>query len=208
MNQTEKHMRYKDFAPTTLDPKGLHADELGIGDWFVVPVMRDRDREPFHESNFQTALEMLKEVDPDQEDHQELRFGHWGPGWFEIIVVRPGTEAEKVYRKIVDMLEEYPILDDEDLSEREWKEFEEIWESDGAYDLARLLQKRFGFGNALFDFLVEHSDALMHRWLNHAPEPYFMDGNHVAVRLGDYVDDLFESREDFAQFVRELRKQD
>ena len=56
------------------------------------------------------------------------RFGHWGPGWFEIIIVNP--ENKKVMEAAMDIetwLAGYPILDEQDYSRREWDMMEEAW---------------------------------------------------------------------------------
>lgn len=108
--------RYKDFSPTPMDPKGYEL--MDRQDWFVVPVMRTRDSEALAQSNFKTALEILGGEGEDVEVH---RFRHWGPGWFEIILVRPDTNAEMEGIGIEGALEDYPVLDDADLV---------AWESD------------------------------------------------------------------------------
>ena len=79
---------YGEFRPTAFDPKGLGLQEQQ--DWMVLPTYQTRDSEHLTKSNFEAALEMLGGEGDDVEVH---RFGHWGPGWFEIIIVRPGTDA-------------------------------------------------------------------------------------------------------------------
>lgn len=114
--------RYRDFAPTSFDPKGsfLHGQDEehpDRGDWFVVPVSRNRDSEILEESNFDAALKILGGESATVEVH---RFGHWGPGWFEIILVHP--DREKDVQEIQDGLEDYPVLDEDGYSEREHEE--------------------------------------------------------------------------------------
>jgi len=116
--------QYKDFQPTGFDPKGYMLDDQQ--DWYVVPVSRTRDTGPFEESNFEAALEILGgERTNIVEVH---RFGHWGPGWFEIIIVNP--KAGKTMKKALSIeasLADYPVLDDEDFSRREWELMQETW---------------------------------------------------------------------------------
>lgn len=57
-------------------------------------------------------------VDYDR-DYQTHQFNHWGPGWFEIIVVRPGSAAHREAQAIAAALSDYPVLDESDFSERE-----------------------------------------------------------------------------------------
>jgi len=127
--------RYADFAPTGFDCKGLAAERMGFepedtdrSDWSVVPAGRNRDSGPLSESNFATSERMLQEVNPEGVDYENHRFGHWACGWFEILIVRPGTTCEGVAKEIERCLENYPILDESDYSKREWEEAQQAWE--------------------------------------------------------------------------------
>ena len=120
---------YRDWSPTPFDPAGAFTPEYH--DWYVVPVIRTRDSGPFDESNFTAALALLGgETDPDEPDHAVtvLRCGHWGPGWFEIILVRTGSPAYLNAVEIERRLEDYPLLDEDDFSAREWEDANETWE--------------------------------------------------------------------------------
>jgi hypothetical protein len=57
------------------------------------------------------------------------RFGHWGPGWFEIVLIDPAdTNAVKIAEECEASLADYPVLDDMDFSEEETAEANETWE--------------------------------------------------------------------------------
>jgi hypothetical protein len=105
-------IKYKDWSPTGFDSKGAFLPEQQ--EWFVAPVTRTRDSGPFDESNFEAALKILGGESDTCEVHN---FRHWGPGWFEIILVHPNRE-QKV-KKIEESLEGYPLLDEDDFCERE-----------------------------------------------------------------------------------------
>lgn len=119
--------KYSEFAPTGFDCRGL-----GLPDqqnWLVAPVSRTRDSGPLDESNFECALAQLG---GESEDVQIHRFSHWGPCWFEIILINPErrdlvSKAEEIEAS----LEDYPVLDDEDHSRREWEAYEESWDAWG-----------------------------------------------------------------------------
>lgn len=114
---------YRDFSPTQFDSKGL-----GLPDrqnWLVAPVMRTRDSGALDESNFSAALKSLGGESETVEVH---RFGHWGPGWFEIIICDPTVHA-KTLEEMEAALSDYPVLDDEDFSERENEIANEAWEN-------------------------------------------------------------------------------
>lgn len=102
---------YSEFAPTQFDVSGAFLPDRQ--DWLVAPVSRTRDSEPLEESNFAVALELLG-------DNVEVHcFNHWACGWFEIIIIRPDTPEIIIAEGIESKLEDYPILDEDDLSMRE-----------------------------------------------------------------------------------------
>ncbi len=105
---------YREYAPTQFDSPGLALDDRQ--DWLVLPCGRNRDSDCLGESNFEAALAILGGEGEDTEVH---RFGHWACGWLEIIIVRPGTAAETEANSIEDAMANYPILDEQDYSERE-----------------------------------------------------------------------------------------
>ena len=123
---------YGEFRPTAMDPRGLAAATMGHDEddsdrssWLVLPVSQTRDSGALSRSNFRVALRSLEALDPDGADHEVHRFGHWGPGWYEIILVRPETKAHIDAWEIECSLSSYPVLSDEDYSELEWEEKEE-----------------------------------------------------------------------------------
>lgn len=62
-------------------------------------------------SRLETALETS--------DYETHRFGHWGPGWFEVIAVRPGSACHREAQAIAAALSDYPVLDESDYMSRE-----------------------------------------------------------------------------------------
>ena len=112
--------RYSEYSPTQFDIRGLGCDDRQ--DWLVLGLIRTRDSGPLDESNFASALRILGDESETLEVH---RFGHWGPGWFEIILLHPSRqgEGEEIERR----LENYPVLDDDDFSEREYEAANDIW---------------------------------------------------------------------------------
>jgi len=116
---------YAQWAPSGFDTRGLALpDRQG---WLVVPTSRNRDSGCLDESNFAVAEKLLAAVDPEGEDHENHRFGHWACGWFEILIVRPGSKAAAEAEGIEAGLENYPVLDDEDFSEREQEAAQLTW---------------------------------------------------------------------------------
>lgn len=116
-------IQYSKYRPTSFDSPGLNLDERQ--DWFVLMcVGRNRDSDCLSESNFAAALEILGGEGDDVEVH---RFGHWACGWFEIILVKPGSLAIERAEEIEDRLDGYPVLDEADFSEREMEAANQVW---------------------------------------------------------------------------------
>lgn len=135
-------IRREAWEAASAEEKRLEADE-SRENWLVVPVARNRDSGPLDESNFEAALEMLGGESETVEVH---RFGHWGPGWYEIIIAHPSL-ASKV-DTIHDRLENTchhrfihnvwtPALDEEDLSRRESEALDEDWVNWGRRDFEK-----------------------------------------------------------------------
>lgn len=113
---------YKQYRPTGFDPSGLGLSDRQ--DWLVLPCGRNRDSDCLAESNFASALASLGGESEMVEVH---RFGHWACGWFEIILIKPGTDAATEAERIEAALSDYPILDDSDFSEREHEAAQQAW---------------------------------------------------------------------------------
>jgi hypothetical protein len=136
--------KYKEFSPTQFDPKGLNADRYDIGEFLVVPVSRNRDSGPLEESNFNAAL---LELGGESELVQVHRFGHWGNGWFELILVDPTSDKAIVAEEIEASLEDYPVLDDSDFSAREWEAAEEYYANMSLRERMEVCQE---YGESIF----------------------------------------------------------
>jgi len=122
--------RYKDHQPTGFDPKGAFADKIGEkgdgAEWFVAPVSRPRDCGVLDQSNF---TEFLKALGGESETIEVHRFGHWGSGWYEIILIDPADEnAVTAAEEMEGALENYPILNEEAYSDAEYMAVCEYWE--------------------------------------------------------------------------------
>lgn len=84
-------------------------------DWLVAPTCRSSIFEPIVESNFVVALNFLGGEGINVEVHKFSQ----GYGWFELIFIRPDTPEVRIGEIIESRLEEYPVLDGDDLSMRE-----------------------------------------------------------------------------------------
>jgi len=138
---------YSEFRPTGFDN---HIEVEDQEDWLVAPVSRNRDNEddPTVWSNWKVVTDELEKLDPEEEYYQIHSFNHWGPGWFEIILVNPESQD------IVDFLEEvenalsdYPLLNESLCSEKEWENVQNDWQWNGCSEFNRSIE-RYALDNA------------------------------------------------------------
>jgi hypothetical protein len=123
---------YREWGPTGFDSRGLGCPDQQ--DWLVCPVCVTRDTPDgsVDRSNFEVLkcqLEASGEAASDGEggDWELHSFNHWGPGWFNIILVRPGSEAAELAIEAASVMADYPVLDDMDHSQREFDAVCEYW---------------------------------------------------------------------------------
>mgnify|MGYP001442215662 CR=1 FL=1 len=129
---------YSEFCPTAKDCRGRGLP--GRQSWFVAPVGRNRDSGPLDESNFAVALKILGGESSTVEVH---RFNHWGPGWFELILVAPDSIEFREAERIEGSLADYPVLDEMDFSERESDAANQTWKNCyGNKDRIRYIRKK------------------------------------------------------------------
>lgn len=153
---------YKRFRPSAFDqhhPISDTADGETRETWYVAPVSITRDTDdPIDLSNWRVFKAELEAVDPDGEDHEVHRFGHWGPGWFEIILVRPESEAAARAQELADRMSDYCILDESDYSELATENEERQWTDWGRFEFKRALVEYFPnadmWPDAALDWLV------------------------------------------------------
>lgn len=132
----------RESAPTSFDHSlgafRAFADKL---DWLVCPASQTRDSGLLARVNFKAQSDSLDRVDPEGADHESHTIGHWGPGWYEITIVRPLTKAAWDAMEIEGALENYPVLDDSAYSEACAIAREESWRSMRVRDRLALIQR-------------------------------------------------------------------
>jgi hypothetical protein len=80
---------------------------------------QSRDSDPLEASNFAVAFKAYTDAGVDA---QADSFNHWAVGWVEELTVPITRTAIVVLESLRDRVESYPVLDDEDFSQREWDE--------------------------------------------------------------------------------------
>jgi hypothetical protein len=114
---------YAGHRPTPLD--GHICGELDA--LLIAPVSRTRDSGILTESNWAIVTEAILKL-AQHEETQIYRFGHWGPGWYELLLIHPDdTAAVACAEEWARALADYPVASDSDYSEREWTEASNAW---------------------------------------------------------------------------------
>jgi len=105
---------------------GWHDQPEDSEEWAIV-YTHNRDSDLLDQSNADAIDEALAPfADGDSADVRAEHHGHWACGWIDgyaIRVYRNGqiTEAFRTYHELAARLADYPVLDEEDFSRREYE---------------------------------------------------------------------------------------
>jgi hypothetical protein len=101
-------------------------------EYYSAGVGQSRDSDCLKQSNFAV---MLSELGGESDTVIVVRESHWAVGWVEWIAIHQSdTAALAAADAQCGRLEDYPILDEMDWSEREWNAACETWERTGLRD--------------------------------------------------------------------------
>lgn len=108
-------------------------------DYFVF-LGRSRDSDCLERANFDAGLKAIggEQSDPDKDDPNDpgsalplvrvVRENHWAVGWVEWIAIHESqTETLELAFSIKDKLDDYPVVDENLLSEYETEEANDTW---------------------------------------------------------------------------------
>lgn len=85
-----------------------------------IAYSQHRDSEALERSNFRAMLAICEAEDDDAVTVESM--SHWAVGWVEYILVRPDSAAWLAAEQARERLDDYPVLDDDDYSEEEYRE--------------------------------------------------------------------------------------
>lgn len=125
---------------------------------YYVFLGRTRDSDNLTNSNFETGLAALG---GESETVKVVCESHWAVGWVEWIGVHQSDDtALKLADQMQERLEDYPILDDSDYSNREWEDFTSNCQQ---------AVKDYCNDNSL-ELTDDQTDALLHELANTMPD--------------------------------------
>lgn len=197
---------YSQFQPTGFDHKGL-----GLRDqqhWLVCPCSITRDSGPLDLSNWSAQLKALGGESDDVEIH---RFGHWGPGWFEIVIINPDrSDLVVIAESLESSLADYPVLDDSDYSSREWNDYVETWRNCSmTRQFAREIAKAFNLLDSTKEALEDFDDDAMRSFYESMiPSGDYYETCDNGANFGNRLMHAIKrmERDDLARFIRANRK--
>lgn len=112
--------------PSGWDSMANYAGEIPDAKWHVV-LTRNRDSDILTESNWETALDELG-GESEENGVEVFHFGHWACGWWEALCVAKESPKFSEAEKIVERLDVYPVLNEDDFYNREMEEANRVWQ--------------------------------------------------------------------------------
>lgn len=188
-------------------------------DYYVGPSI-SRDSGALEQTNFEAALELLggegsgevrnPNYDPNEKGSDESgnlyqdetipavrveRFNHWAVGWVEQIFVHKDAEDKvAILQDIEDKLSDYPVLDDDAFSAKEYEEIEagyDSWGRDHVIDLLSLEEfMDYEFDNLSSEVKNAIEKAISNCYFENAHHPEDFDDSGVLSTWEDEVDEL------------------
>lgn len=136
---------------------------------YYVLMLQTRDSDHLEQSNFATAEALLEAIpDPVDWPHEDApswistRTNHWAVGWCDWLMIHEDAEAHlREGDRIRGKLEDYPVLDDDDYSQREYDDIVETWGAMSLRDRAKYLgegESIFAIRREAFDFPAKDGD--------------------------------------------------
>lgn len=113
--------------------------------YYIAGCGQSRDSSALESSNFAA---MLKALGGESETVIVVREGHWACGWVEWIAIdQDDARALAIADDLNERLEDYPVLDEDDWSQREQDEANDIWRDcyDAAERIAYIREHRSQF---------------------------------------------------------------
>jgi hypothetical protein len=117
-------------------------------DYYMV-YLTSRDADTVNQSNWDTMVQKLEDMESIWPELEDLvitpRASHWAVGWVEYLLVHKDApdallqEADAMVGAIAD----YPVLDEEDLSRREYEEIEQAYDTWGFDEIVGNLDEDF-----------------------------------------------------------------
>lgn len=161
-------------------------------DWYVF-LSRHRDSSIIENSNFEAGLE---ELGGESDTIVVVRDRHWAVGWVEWIGIhKSDRKAIEKADEMLERLEDYPVLDEDEVSRREWEAFH-AFITDEIHSLERSLDIEPDLTDEEIDSIIDEYmagnphgsdlDGFNGKLLEEIMQPYTVD----AIRAEEFGEQL------------------
>ena len=115
-------------------------DKLDFEVWGIAPFSVHRDSEILDQSNWAVISEDLMKRFPKSFDI--FRASHSAVGWMEHLIIKTSNrKAVKAAFEWCERLDDYPVADEDDFSNREYEEACEAWDAWAGSDVRSLIEQ-------------------------------------------------------------------
>jgi hypothetical protein len=165
-------------------------------DWngyYIGPCTMNRDSSPLECSNFDA---LIMEI-PESETVVIVQENHWAVGWVKWLAIhKDDASAIRKAEDIARALENYPVLDEDDLSEREWECYQESWDLWGEKEYRAALACAVEISRGKMDWTedeIEEAmmhmdiDDLIHNARQHVSWEYQIEGQSCTINIDGLV---------------------
>ena len=115
-------------GPTGFDSASNYAGP-DFSHYWQAPVAFTRDSDTLATSNWHVVTDSILKA-AHHEETEIHRMGHWGCGWYEILLIHPSDSAAlECADEWACTLSNYPVASESHWSELQWETAAEVWES-------------------------------------------------------------------------------
>lgn len=180
--------------------------------YYRAPVGRNRDSDLLTQSNWDQQWDALKAFRADVPGTDEVSpvdvcENHWAVGWVEWVAIHESNgPALREADHLAGALADYPVLDDEDFSRREWEDYEKGWESYGFDGFIWGIRDTFKLQTSTYwamEYFDQDATREFFESLIPSGEYFTPDSDGVSIRTDSAIRSL--DRDTLAKFIRAQR---
>lgn len=169
--------------------------DLDLSVWGFAPIGVHRDSDLMTQSNFAYALKELRKV--SYKSVEVMHTSHCLVGWYDHLMVR--VTAKKTMERlmeIVERLEDYPVLDEDDLSNREYEQACNAYDSWARSDVAKAIEEagieRLLDGDGYYDPSDEDEETVKNLLVDNILEHDSFEGTYDMPKLISAIEEAFK----------------
>lgn len=180
--------------------------------YYRAPVGRNRGSDLITQSNWDQQWDALKAFRADVPGADEVSpvavcENHWLVGWVEWVAIHESNgPALREADRLAGALADYPVLDDEDFSRREWEDYENGWKDYGFKDFIQEIRDALELRHSTFDAMEDWDQEETQEFFESlipSGEYFTPYSDGVSIRTDSAIRHL--NRDTLAKFLRAQR---